>query len=77
MWRFGEGLGNKDPSRAAAQERRWQGRGPETVFDQTILPNCLQKTSPGETVCPSEKSLLLKMSGLFTYRADDKSSSLQ
>lgn len=36
----------------------------------------LQKTGPGGTVCPFEKSLLLKMSGLFTYRAGDKSASL-
>lgn len=60
----------------AAQERP-QDEGPRAIFGQIILPNCLQKTSPGETVCPSEKSLLLKMSRLFTYRADDKSTSLQ
>lgn len=79
MCSFGEGPGKRRPlpvgsvgGQCGQVPKRYVW--PDNSAQQPGLG--LQKTGPGGTVCPFEKSLWLKMSGLFTYRAGDKSASL-
>lgn len=63
MQRCGGGLGKQRPLPPRGEGGR-KDKCPRGAFDLTALPNslasCLRKPGPEGTVCPCEKSLLLK-----------------
>ena len=81
IWRFGGGFGKRRLLPVRQTGGHWEGQVPKIGFHQTILQtslaSSLQKSGPGGTICPFQKSQLLKMSRLFTHRAGDKNASLQ